>query len=320
MQDFVKTMEDEVMDGRSIGFQEALQLARTEHTEALFASANRIREKYRGKWMDLCTIMNAKSGKCSENCRFCAQSGHYPTGVKVYPLVGLDKVLEMAGEAEREGVHRFSLITSGECLSKADFDKVMDMIEVLKRETRLSLCASLGAISFDQALRLKAAGLTMYHHNIETSRDNFNSICDTHSYEDRVTTVKNVISAGLEPCSGGIIGMGESMEQRVRMAFEIREMGVRSIPINILTPIPGTPLENMERLDPMEILRTISVFRFVIPDGSLRYAGGRNALGEWQRKGFKTGISAVMVGNYLTTPGNKISDDIEMIKGIGFEV
>jgi biotin synthase len=317
---FVKTMEEKVMDGQSISFQEAMQLARTEHVEALFTSADRIREKYRGKRMDLCTIMNAKSGKCPENCRFCAQSDHYSTGVEVYPLVGLDKVLKMAGEAELEGVHRFSLITSGGALSKADFDDVVDMIEVLKRETRLSLCASLGSISIDQALRLKEAGLTMYHHNVETSRDNFNSICDTHSYEDRVTTIKNVISTGLEPCSGGIIGMGEGLEQRVKMAFEIRDLGVRSIPLNILTPIPGTPLENMERLDPMEILRTISVFRFVIPDASLRYAGGRNAFGEWQRKGFRAGISAVMVGNYLTTPGNKIVDDLKMIKGLGFEV
>ena len=320
MQGFVKSMEDKVMDGQSVSFNEAMQLAQTEHSESLFASADRIREKYRGNRIDLCTIMNAKSGKCSENCRFCAQSSHYPTGVKEYALISLDKVLEMARRAEREGVHRFSLITSGECLLEADFDKVADMIEILKHETKLKLCASLGSVSVNQALKLKAAGLSMYHHNIETSQDHFNAICDTHSYEDRVTTVNNVISAGLEPCTGGIIGLGEHMEQRVKMAFEIREMGVKSIPINILTPIPGTPLENMEKLDPIVILRTISVFRFVIPDASLRFAAGRNALGKLQHKGFRAGISAVMVGNFLTTPGNRISDDIEMIKDLGFVV
>lgn len=318
--DPLKSLEEKVMAGRPIGFEEAMDLARTEDPEGLFASADRIRAGYMGNRMDLCTIMNAKSGKCSENCRFCAQSGHYPTTAEVYPLSGIDQVMRMASQAEAQGVHRFSLVTSGNVLSKEDFDIMVEMIGVLRHETGLSLCASLGSISRDQALRLKAAGLAMYHHNVETSRDYFSSICDTHTYDDRVATIKNALSAGLEVCSGGIIAMGEDMGHRVKMAFEIRDLGVRSIPINILTPIRGTPMENMEKPDPLEVLRTIAVFRFVIPDGSIRYAGGRNILGQWQWKGFRAGISAVMVGNYLTTPGNKVSDDLEMIRGLGFEV
>lgn len=316
----IKAMEEKVMNGQPISFEEAIMLMQTDDVERLFTAANRIREKFKGNKVDLCTIMNAKSGKCSENCKYCAQSGHYHTGVPEYPLVSIEEAIKMAKENEKDGAHRFSLVTSGRDLSGEDFDKVIEIYKVLKRETKLQLCASHGIISYEQAVRLREAGVTMYHHNIETSRDYFDKICDTHSYQDRIDTIKNVMAAGLDVCCGGIIGMGESMEDRIKMALEIRGLGVKSIPVNVLNPIKGTPLENAERLTPIEILKTMAVFRFIIPDGFIRYAGGRNVLGELQRLGFKAGVNAALVGNYLTTVGNVISEDIRMIKEEGLEV
>lgn len=320
MRNIVSEIEDNVIKGQTISFEEAVRLSQTEDVEALFAVADKIRVKFKGNKVDLCSIMNAKSGRCSENCKYCAQSGHYYTGIEEYPLVCLEDALKMARENEQCGVHRFSLVTSGRAINGEDFYKIIEMIKVLKQETKLKLCASLGCISYDQAVELKKAGLTMYHHNVETSSDYFDEICDTHAHQDRMDTIKNVTAAGLDVCCGGIIGMGESMEQRIKMAFEINELGVKFIPINILNPIKGTPLEKAEKLNPIEILKTFSIFRFIIPNGSIRYAGGRNALGELQGVGLKAGVDGVMVGNYLTTVGNKISDDIRMIKGLGLEV
>lgn len=308
------------MAGKEITFSEAIELYQTEDLEELFGAANRIREKFTGNKVDLCTIMNAKSGKCSENCKFCAQSAHYSTGVEVYPLVDVEKALKLAKENEASGAHRFSLVTSGKGILQKDWEKVLTIYKVLRKETNLKLCASLGIISYEQALQLKEVGVTMYHHNVETSRDYFPKICTTHTYQERIDTIKNVLRAGLDICCGGIIGMGESFEDRINMAFEIKELGVKSIPINILNPIKGTPLENLKPLEPQEILKTMAVFRFIIPDSFIRYAGGRSALGELQRQGLKAGVNAALVGNYLTTVGNKISEDIQMIKEEGLEV
>ncbi|MDK2799229.1 MAG: biotin synthase [Clostridiales bacterium] len=320
MKDFIKKVENKIMSGQSIVFEEAVQLSETENIEQLFTAANRIREKFKGNKVDLCTIMNAKSGKCSENCKYCAQSAHYHTGVQEYPLISVEEALERARENEKCGAHRFSLVTSGKSLSEEDFEKVIEIYKVLRKETGMKLCASHGIISYEQAVRLKNVGVTMYHHNIETSREYFDKICDTHSYQDRINTIKNVMAAGLDICCGGIIGMGESMEDRIKMAFEIKELGIKSIPVNVLNPIKGTPMENIEPLSPEEILKIMSLFRFIIPDGFIRYAGGRNALGELQNLGFKAGVNAALVGNYLTTVGNSISQDIEMIQKEGLEV
>lgn len=321
MSTILKIIEDKILSGKLIDFEEAMELsADSTDNEDLFILADKICKKHMGYKVDLCTIINAKSGKCSENCKYCAQSGHYNTDVQNYPLIDIKEVLVLAKENEKEGVHRFSIATSGGSLTKYDFEKVLEMIKALRAEANLKLCASLGSISYEQALNLKEAGLSMYHHNIETCREYFDNICDTHSYDDRIHTIHNAIKAELDVCCGGIIGMGESMEQRLKMAFEIRELGIKSVPVNILNPIKGTPMENVERLEPMEILRTLSLFRIIIPYASIRYAGGRNALGEYQQKGFMAGINAAMVGNYLTTVGNKISDDLKMIKNIGLEV
>ena len=316
----ISELESKILNGESIKYEEAIQLSQACDIEKLYAAANRIRDKFKGKKVDLCSIMNAKSGKCSENCKYCAQSGHYNTGVSEYPLISADEALKMAAENQKDGAHRFSLVTSGGALSDEDFDRVLEIFKVLRKETKLHLCASLGSISWEQAVRLKEAGVSMYHHNLETSRRYFSQICDTHTYEDRIETINNVIKAGLPICSGGIMGMGETMEDRIDMAFELKNLGVKSVPVNILSPIKGTPLENAPVIEGEEILRTIAIFRFVIPDGFIRYAGGRNALGELQNLGFKAGVNAALVGNYLTTVGNTISEDIKAIINMGLEV
>lgn len=321
MNSVLRDIENKLVKGQMIDFEEAMGFTESNiDCEELFSLADKLCKENMGHKVDLCTIINAKSGKCSEKCKYCAQSGHYNTDVQSYPLIGIDDVLRMARENEKEGVHRFSIVTSGGSLIEKDFEKVLNMLLALREETGLKLCASLGSISFEQALKLKQAGLSMYHHNIETCREYYKEICDTHTYDDRIHTIKNAMKAGLEVCCGGIIGMGESMEQRIKMAFEIRELGIKSVPINILNPVKGTPMENAKRLEPVEILRTISMFRLIIPDASIRYAGGRISLGEHQRKGFEAGINAMMVGNYLTTVGNKISDDLDMIRSMGLEL
>lgn len=318
MDSILKRIENKSDEGQQITFDEAIELTESQvEDEQLFLLADKLCKKNMGKRVELCSIINAKSGKCSENCKYCAQSGYYNTDIQSYPLISNNDVLKMAIENEKEGVHRFSIVTSGGSLSSEDFEKILEMLLVLKKETNLKLCASLGSITFEQAVKLKQAGLSMYHHNIETCKEYYKEICDTHTYEDRVTTIRNAENAGLEVCCGGIIGMGESMHQRIKMAFEIRELGIKSLPINILNPIEGTPFENAKRLTPLEILRTISIFRLIIPYASIRYAGGRISLGEYQSKGFKAGINAMMVGNYLTTVGNSISDDINMIQSMG---
>lgn len=321
MYDMLREIERTLEEGEEITFEQAMELAEAKiDNEELFLLADKLCKKNKGNKVELCSIINAKSGKCSENCKYCAQSVHYNTDVQSYPLISSEEVLKRARENEKEGAHLFAIVTSGGSLSLADFEKVLDMISMLRKETRLKLCASLGSITFQQAVKLKQVGLYMYHHNIEACREYYGRICDTHTYDDRIVTVKNAKDAGLEVCCGGIIGMGESMAQRIKMAFEIRKLGIKSVPINILNPIKGTPMENIERISPIEILRTISIFRLIMPYATIRYAGGRISLGEYQSKGLKSGINAMMVGNYLTTVGNKISEDIKMIQSLGLSI
>ncbi len=273
-----------------------------------------------GRKADLCTIMNAKSGKCSEDCKFCAQSSYYKTGVEEYSLLDYNEILNRAKEMESKGVHRFSLVTSGKDMSGKEFNNILNIYEGLRENTNLKLCASLGIIDYEQAKMLKSAGVTTYHHNVETCRDNFHNICTTHTYKDRIKTIKDAKKAGLDVCVGGIIGMNESEEQRLKMAFEIRELNVKSFPINILNPIKNTPMENYDVLEPMEILKTTAVFRFIIPNVYIRYAGGRLSLKGYDKVGFNGGVNSAIVGDYLTTVGSGIENDKKMIIEQGFEL
>ncbi|MFD3156976.1 biotin synthase BioB [Haloimpatiens sp. FM7330] len=320
MKNIIEKLEKQIYEGKSIDFNEAIELSKVEDLDKLFEGANRIREKCMGNKVELCSIINAKSGRCSEDCKYCAQSCHYNTNVDEYELIDFNKALKRAKENEEHGVHRFSLVTSGRALQGNDFEKLLDIYKKLKVNTNLKLCGSFGILTYENLKKLKEVGMEAFHHNLETSREYFNKICSTHTYEDRIKTIKNAQKAGLKVCSGGIIGMGETMVDRINMAIDLQKLNIKSIPINILTPIKGTPLENRERLSYEEILKTIAIFRFINPNAYIRYAGGRGQLQDFGKKGFMSGINAALTGNYLTTTGNNIEDDIHMIKSLGLEV
>jgi biotin synthetase len=321
--DLINFLEEKVLSGQDISLEEAQELGKLSGPDLyyLFAAAGRIRNLRAGKKVDLCSIMNAKSGKCSENCKYCAQSAHHRTGVEVYDLLEEETILERALQMKAEGAQRFSLVTSGRGISENDLVKVLAIFKRLARETKLKLCASFGIITENTARRLREVGVSKYHHNLETSESYFPEICTTHSYQDRIDTVKACQAADLDVCSGGIISMGETMNQRLEMAFTLRDLNIRSVPINILNPIAGTAMENQTALSPMEILQTLAIFRFIIPEASLRFAGGREkALGDLQSIGYLAGMNATLVGSYLTTSGRTVAEDIKMIRDIGLEV
>lgn len=313
---------DRVKSGGEITRDEALALGELagDRLNELFLAALRLTRHFHGNRVDLCSIMNAKSGRCSEDCVFCAQSGHYYTGVPTYPLLSKEAILERALEMETKGAQRFSLVTSGRGILGGDFEKVLDIYKTLREKTGLSLCASLGIIDYEKALRLKEAGVTMYHHNIETSRSYYPKICTTHSFDERVETIRFAKDAGLGICSGGIIGLGENWEQRVEMAFQLKELRAASVPVNILTSIEGTPLWGKPAPAPLAILRTAAMFRLVLPGAVLRLAGGREAaLRDLQAAALMAGVNGLMVGNYLTTGGRRVEDDLQMLKDLGLE-
>lgn len=320
--DFISLLENKVCARENISYYEAVRLSEidNEHINELFMAADRIRDKFNGNIVNLCSIINAKCGSCSEDCKFCAQSAHYKTNIEEHEIVSIDQVLDLAKENQHCGVNRFSLVTSGRGIKGQDFQKVIKIYEELKNEVSMDLCASLGILDYEQLLTLRETGVNMYHHNLETSRDYYEKICTTHSYDERIETINIAKKAGLQVCSGGIIGMGEDMEDRIKLAIQLRELEVTSIPINILNPIKGTPLENMKRLNEEEILKTVAIFRFINPEAYIRLAGGRNLIKDSGRECFTVGANATISGNYLTTSGNKILDDINMIKELGFEV
>lgn len=327
MRELILRLKDKVLSSREITYPEAEELLKIDvenqdELDLLCQSADEIRKKYCGNYFDLCTIMNAKSGKCSEDCKYCAQSSHFKTGAEVYPLVSPKEALEEAKKVEVEGAHKFSLVTSGRGLKgkSLECDKLVEIYKVLRENTNLSLCASHG-ISDDEALKkIYEAGVTTYHHNLESSRDFYSNICTTHTYDERIETIKKAQNVGLKVCSGGIWGLGESEEDRIKMAFELKRLGVYSVPINILMPISGTPLEDMEALNPKDILKMMAIYRFILPKTNLRYAGGRVKMGDLQEKGIRSGINSALTGNFLTTTGTTIESDKAMVRRNGYEI
>ncbi len=316
-------MKNKVLEGKGLTREEAFALAGwpPKKLAELLALARQVREHFVGNEVELCSIINARSGLCSEDCRFCAQSSRYKTGAESYPLIGPEKALEKARRVEAAGARRFALVTSGRSIGGRDFERVLEIYRVLRAETRLELCASLGIIDQDKAQRLREVGVTTYHHNLETSRSYFPNICTTHTFAERVATIRAAQSAGLEVCSGGIIGLGETMADRLEMVLELRELGVNSIPVNILNPIPGTPLAGQKPLPVEEILKTLALFRLIMPGAIIRLCGGREpALGERQREALEVAINGLMIGNYLTTRGNEIQKDLDMIAAAGLRL
>ncbi len=320
MRHFLSDIRDSVLGGTNIDFSTASHLSTIKDADLwdLFAAANRVRECFRGQRIDICSIVNAKSGACSEDCVYCAQSTHYATDAPVYPLISADRIEEAAASARRNGASRFCIVTSGRGIkSQEDLENISQGIQRVMK-MGLSPCATLGTLSREQLAYLKDAGLHRYHHNIETSHDYFPRICTTHTFEERLEVLRTAASLGLSACSGGILGMGETMEDRIKMAFILRELDVDSVPVNFLMPIPGTPLEHTPAIPPLEALHTIALFRFILPDKEIRVCGGRwNALGRLHPLIFTAGADGFMIGNYLTRSGLDPEDDKAMLKDLG---
>lgn len=294
--------------------QELLELYNSDLNELLNKS-----KKYLNDEVEFCSIINARNGKCSQNCRYCAQSSHYNTEIESYPLMEVETVVHAAQDSVKNGADRVAIVTSGKTPDESDFDRMLDMIKALNSEG-IKSCASIGILNDEQAKKLSESGLVRFHHNINTCRSYHPEICTTHTYDDRINTVKLVKKYGMELCCGVIIGMGESVEQRVEMALELAEINPDSIPVNILTPIPNTPFEGyIDKIDEENVLRTLAIFKIACPNASIRIAGGKKARlsAETIEKAFRFCADSTIVGNYLTTTGFTPDDDKKLIEKIG---
>lgn len=317
----IKALADEIIGGRRITRQDDLNMFLTCDLKELCEGADRIREHFIGDKVDLCSIINGRSGRCPEDCKYCAQSAHNHTSCEIYDFLPEEKIVEACKLNESEGVDRFSIVTSGRALSGEEFEKAVHAYETMHAEYKIDLCASMGFLNAEQLHRLHEAGVTSYHHNIETSKRNFPNICNTHTYEQKLETLKLVKKEGMCACSGGIIGMGETWEDRLDMAVSLAELGIDSIPINVLMPIEGTPLENQPQLTEDEILRTIAFFRYINPEANIRLAAGRALLTNDGEIAFQSGASATITGNMLTTVAcATIRSDKQMLENLGRDV
>ena len=315
----LKNIEEKVFCRDNISREEALSIASLsgQNIFDLFSSANRIREHFRGNTIDLCAIINAKSGSCPEDCSYCAQSAKSTAEIETFQLVDKKRVIEKAKEAKRGGTRRFCIVTSGKKASSADLIKIAEMVSAV-RELGLLPCATLGLLAKKDIQKLRAAGLERYHNNLETSERFFSEICTTHTYQDKIETIREVKSSGLSLCSGGIFGLGETWDDRIDMAFALRDIGPDSVPINFLTPVKGTRLGVNRMLDPFEALKIISLYRFILPDKEIRVCGGRiQTLGEFHSLIFAAGADGLLTGNYLTTLGRNFEDDLRLITQCG---
>lgn len=314
-------LADEIIAGKRITREDDLTIFKECDLDELCEGADKLRAHFIGDKVDLCSIINGRSGKCPEDCKYCAQSAHHHTDCEVYDFLPEEKILEACKFNESQGIDRFSIVTSGRGLTGEEFEKAIHAYETMHRECKIDLCASMGFLSEEQLHRLHAAGVNSYHHNIETSRRNFPNICTTHTFDQKIETLKKVKKEGMWACSGGIIGMGETWEDRVDMALCLAEVGVDSIPINALMPIKGTPLENMPRISEPEILRTVAMFRYINPTADIRLGAGRALLTNDGETAFCAGASATITGNMLTTVAcATIKSDKDMLTKLGRNV
>lgn len=317
---FTEELKQKVYTGETITRDEALALVNVP-LEELTAAANEIREKMCGNRFDMCTIINGKCGRCSEDCKYCAQSVHYHTACQEsYPLLSTEKLVEGAKYNKEQGVLRYSIVTSGRRLSAQEVEQVCRSICEIRRQADIEVCVSFGLLEEEQFCKIREAGASRVHCNLESSRNYFPKVCTTHTYDEKIATIKAAQRAGLSVCSGGIMGLGETMEDRIDMALTIRELGVKSIPVNLLNPIKGTPYENNRILTNDELCRIAAIFRFIIPDGDIRLAGGRGLIGDKGEKCFRSGANAAISGDMLTTAGITVAVDTALVRKLGYEV
>lgn len=316
----VQELKKKVMNGGELSRAEALSLYDAP-LEELTTAADAIRKQACGNRFDLCTIINGKCGRCSEDCKYCAQSAHYHTAcTDSYPLLPTEILLEDAKRCAGRGVLRYSIVTSGKCLSDAEIDQACESIRAIRREAPIEICISFGLLREPQFFKLREAGASRVHCNLESSARYFPQICTTHTYEEKLETLKSARRAGLSICSGGILGLGETLEDRIDMVLTARDLGVKSLPVNLLNPIPGTPYEHNRPLSREEACRNVAIFRFLMPDASIRLAGGRGLVGDQGRSCFLSGANAAISGDMLTTAGITVETDLELLKNLEYEV
>lgn len=319
----INSILDRILAGGETTAEEGLWLMQLDHDYLpwLMACADRLRKTYRGNEIEVCAISNVRSGNCSENCSFCAQSGHHKTAAPVYNYIPDDDLVAQAQRAREWGASDFGIVSKGWGVRSAkEHKKLSEYFSTLTKHSDIGRCASLGVLDADTAQQLKGYGLENYHHNLETAESYFDKVCTTHTYQENIDTIQHARDAGLRVCAGGILGMGESAAQRIELAMTLRKLGVESVPLNFLNPQPGTPFADITPMAPMEILQNIAVFRFMLPKCEIRIAGGRTFLGDMQSMIFMAGASGVMIGDYLTTKGRRVEDDLRMIDALQLQI
>lgn len=318
----ISELKEKVLAGGELTEAEAMGLATIDEAgiDELIEAAAEVTRRFFNREFDSCSIINARSGRCPENCKWCAQSAHYKTSASVYPLVDRKTCMDAADMNRRHGIRRFSLVTSGRAITGKDLDTACSYFEQLREEGGLHLCASMGLLDRESLEKLYKAGCTRYHCNLETAPSHFPALCSTHSLDDKLKTIRMAREVGMEVCSGGIIGMGETREQRIEFALALREIAPDSIPVNVLQPIPGTPLQDSEPLSQREILLTVAIFRMIHPRAVLRFAGGRARMSrDTQRRAMEIAVNGAIMGDMLTTIGSQVADDKKLIAECGYD-
>jgi biotin synthase len=321
--DRIDEITHRILKGGEMSAEEGSWMINLDHDYLpwVMAGADRLRRTFRGDEIESCAISNVRSGNCSEDCSFCSQSGHHKTEAPVYDFISSDQLKAQALRAREWGVSDFGIVSKGWGVrSEKEKKQLAEYFETLKGESDIGRCASLGVLTEESAKMLKEAGLENYHHNLEAAESFFDNVCTTHTYQENIDTIKHAVDAGLRVCAGGILGMGETLDQRIELAETLRKIGVDSVPMNFLSPSEGTPMAEIEPMQPREILLTIATYRYMLPKAEIRIAGGRQHLRDLQSMIFYAGASGIMVGDYLTTSGRQVDNDLQMLEDLGLSM